>query len=36
VRTRLTGETDVTTGKKGDRKTRTKTFKALVAQGAFV
>jgi hypothetical protein len=36
VRTRLTGETEVTTGKKGDRKTRTKTFKALVAQGAFV
>lgn len=36
VRTRLTGETEVTTGKKGNRETRTKTFKALVAQGAFV
>lgn len=36
VRTRLTGETEVTTGRKGNRKTRTKTFEALVAQGAFV
>ena len=36
VRTRLTGETEVTTGRKGNRKTRTRTFKALVAQGAFV
>lgn len=36
VRTNLTGETEVTTGKKGSRKTRTKTFEALVAQGAFV
>jgi len=36
VRTRLTGETEVTTGRKGNRKTTTETFKALVAQGAFV
>lgn len=36
VRTSLTGETEVTTGKKGDRETKTKTFDALVAQGAFV
>lgn len=36
VRTRLTGETEVTTGKRGNRETKTKTFKALVAQGAFV
>lgn len=36
VRTSLTGETEVTTGKKGERKTRTRTFKALVALGAFV
>ena len=36
VRTRLTGETEVTTGKKGNRETKTKTFEALVAQGAFV
>lgn len=36
VRTRLTGETEVTTGKKGNRKTTTETFDALVAQGAFV
>ncbi|WP_310526337.1 hypothetical protein [Nocardioides sp.] len=36
VRTRLTGETEVTTGKKGNRETKTRTFRALVAQGAFV
>lgn len=36
VRTRLTGETEVTTGKKGNRETATETFDALVAQGAFV
>ena len=36
VRTRVTGETEVTTGRKGNRQTRTKTFEALVAQGAFV
>ena len=36
VRTQLTGETEVTTGKKGNRKTRTETSEALVAQGAFV
>jgi len=36
VRTRLSGETEVTTGRKGNRKTKTETFEALVAQGAFV
>lgn len=36
VRTRLTGETDLTTGRLGNRETRTKTFEALIAQGAFV
>jgi hypothetical protein len=36
VRTQLTGETEVTTGKGKKKKTRTKTFEALVAQGAFV
>ncbi|WP_133176451.1 hypothetical protein [Nocardioides currus] len=36
VRTRLTGETEVTVGRKGDREEKTRTFKALVAQGAFV
>ncbi|UUZ57920.1 hypothetical protein [Nocardioides sp. B-3] len=36
VRTALTGETKVRTGKKGKGKPRTKTFEALVAQGAFV
>lgn len=36
VRTRLTGETEVTTGRKGKRKSRTETFEALVALGAFV
>lgn len=35
VRTRLVGETEVIAGKR-DRLTLTKTFKALVAQGAFV
>lgn len=36
IRTSLTGETEVTSGRKGNRQTRTKTFEALVAQGAFV
>jgi hypothetical protein len=36
VRTRLTGEIEVRTGKKGKGKPKTKTFDALVAQGAFV
>ncbi len=36
IRTKLTGEIDVTTGKGKTKKTRTKTFDALVAQGAFL
>lgn len=36
IRTRLTGETEVSAGRKGNRKTRTRTFEALVARGAFV
>ena len=36
VRTQLTGETEVTAGKGEKKRTRTKTFEALVAQGAFL
>ncbi len=36
VRTRMTGEAEITTGKRGKAKTEIKTLKALVAQGAFV
>ena len=36
VRTQVVGETEVTTGKGKKEKTRTKTFEALVAQGAFL
>lgn len=36
VRTQLAGETEVTTGRGKERRTRTKTFDALVAQGAFL
>lgn len=36
IRTSLTGEIEVTTGKKGNRETETRTFEALVARGAFV
>lgn len=36
VRTKLAGEIEVTTGKGKTKKTRTKTFDALVAQGAFL
>ncbi len=36
VRTSLTGETEVRTGKNGKGKPKTRTFEALVAQGAFV
>lgn len=36
VRTELTGETEVTVGKGKKKRTKTKTFEALVAQGAFL
>lgn len=36
VRTQLVGETEVKTGKGRNERTRTKTFEALVAQGAFL
>lgn len=36
VRTELVGETEVTTGKGKNEKTKTKTYEALVAQGAFL
>lgn len=36
VRVKLTGETEVTTGKGKKQETRSKEFKALVAQGAFL